>query len=77
METKCKVYDYQPMNATEFFLNEIARNTEEMVELLKKLVPVEEVKPVAKVVEKVVEKPVVEEVKPVAKPVARKRTKKE
>lgn len=74
---KRKEYAYQPMNAIEFFLCEIARNTEEMVELLKvqkqpidvkdetiTLVVKEEVK---------VEEPIVEE-KPTPKRTRRKRT---
>lgn len=35
MNLKTKEYSYQPMNATEYFLHEIARNTETIVELLK------------------------------------------
>ena len=66
-----KKFDYQPMNAIEYFLHEIARNTEEISELLKKqsstfdeelLKGVE--KEIEQIKEAVKEEVVVEEVKP-------------
>lgn len=73
---KRKEYAYQPMNAIEFFLCEIARNTEEMVDLLKVQNPTTD-KELSKGVEKEIEQikeAVKEEVVEEAKPTPRKRT---
>ena len=53
MNLKTKEYSYQPMNATEYFLHEIARNTETIAELLK-----QQKTPTVELPKKVVEKAV-------------------
>lgn len=69
-----KKYIYEPMNATEYFLYEIAKSNDEVISLLRKMVE-------SKTKEKEVVKPVkleakekVEEVREAITPTPRKRT---
>lgn len=67
-----KKYAYEPMNATEFYLHEIARNTEEIAELLKRGVKDEIMEGVEKEIAQIIPE-VVEEVKVEAIPASKRK----